>query len=77
MVDFQAVLKDATQLSEVERLQLIDALWESVPAEAEIQLHEDWAQELERRVASIKAGTTVTTPWETVRANLLARIGQK
>jgi putative addiction module component (TIGR02574 family) len=75
MSDFDTVLSDARKLSEAERLRLIDALWEDVSDDAELPLHQDWAAELERRVAALQAGTAKTTPWETVRAEALARIG--
>lgn len=74
-VDFNSVLNDARQLSDAERLRLIDALWDSVPDDADLPLHRAWAAELERRVAAIESGAAKTVPWETVRAEALARIG--
>lgn len=75
MVDFNSVLSEAQQLSAEDRLRLIDALWELIPPEADLPLHEDWAPELERRVAAIEAGTATTVPWSTIRNEALARIG--
>jgi putative addiction module component (TIGR02574 family) len=75
MSDFETVLRGARRLTDEERLRLIDALWEDVSDDAELPLHQDWAAELERRVAALQAGTAKTTPWETVRAEALARIG--
>jgi putative addiction module component (TIGR02574 family) len=75
MIDFNSVLNDARRLSESERLRLIDALWESVPDDANFPLDEAWAAELERRVAEIQSGAVETVPWETIRAEALARIG--
>lgn len=74
MADYSSVLNDARQLSEAEQLQLIAALWEMVPEDAELPLHEAWGPELERRVAAIEAGTAQTVPWETIRTEALARI---
>ncbi len=74
MADYLSVLNDVRQLSEAERLQLIDALWEMIPADADLPLHEAWGPELERRVAAVEAGTAKTVPWETIRAEALARI---
>ena len=34
----------------------------TLPPEAEIPIHEDWAPELERRVAAIEAGSAETVP---------------
>ena len=74
MSDFNSVLDGARQLSADDQLRLIDALWDLVPAEATLPLHEDWAPELERRVAAIRAGGK-TVPWTTIRDEALARIG--
>lgn len=39
------------------------------------RLSEAWAPELERRVAALELGIAKTVPWETIRAEALARIG--
>jgi len=75
MPEYLSVLNEARQLSEADRLLLIDALWETVSGDANLPLHEAWAPELERRVAEIEAGTAKTVAWETVRDEALARIG--
>ncbi len=75
MSDFDSVLKDTNQLSTPERLRLIDALWDSVPADAELPVSEEWASELERRVVAIQQGTMKTVSWDVIRAEALARIG--
>ncbi len=75
MLDFDSVLNGARQLSSDDQLRLIDALWDLVPEEAALPFHEDWAPELERRVAAIRAGSAKTVPWTTIRDEALARIG--
>ena len=75
MVDFNSVLSEAQQLSMEDHLRLIDALWDLVPPDADIPLHEDWAAELERRVAAIETGAATTVPWTTIREEALARTG--
>lgn len=74
MMSFESVLSEATQLSAEDQLRLIDALCAGAPEEADLPLHEDWAPELERRVAAIEGKTATTIPWETVRREALARI---
>ena len=74
MPDFNSVLNEARHLSHDDQLRLIDALWNLVPPDANIPLHEDWGSELEHRVAAIKDGTEKTIPWEAVRSEALARI---
>lgn len=75
MVDFNSVLEHARKLSPQDQAKLIDALWDAVPADAEIPLNPDWASELERRVNALKAGAGTTIPWTQIRAEALARIG--
>lgn len=74
MGDFSSVLSAAQQLPEQDRLRLIDALWETVPSESEAPFSDEWAREIERRVAELDAGTAKTVPWSQVRDEALARI---
>ena len=75
MLDFNSVVNGARQVSTDEQLRLIDALRDMAPAEATLPLHGDWATELERRVAAIRAGSAKTVSWTTIRNEALARIG--
>ena len=75
MNDFRSILSAAQQLHEQDRLRLIDALWDTVPAESEAPFSDQWAREIERRVAELDAGTAATVPWSQIRDEALARIG--
>jgi putative addiction module component (TIGR02574 family) len=75
MSDFSSVLSAAQRLPEKDRLRLIDALWESVPPDSEAPFSDQWAREIERRVAELDAGTVATVPWSQIRDEALARIG--
>jgi putative addiction module component (TIGR02574 family) len=75
MSDFSSVLSAAQQLPEKDRLRLIDALWESVPPDSDAPFSDEWAREIERRVAALDAGTAKTVPWSQIRDEALARIG--
>lgn len=75
MSDFSSVLSAAQQLPERDRLRLIDALWDSVPADVDAPFSDEWAREIERRVAELDAGTAATVPWSQIRDAALARIG--
>ena len=75
MNDFRSVLLAAQQLPERDRLRLIDALWETVPPELESPFSDEWAREIERRVAELDAGTATTIPWTQIRDEALARTG--
>lgn len=75
MLDFHSVLDAAQHLPTQDRLRLIEALWDSVPADADVPLHDDWGPELERRISQIENGTASAVPWATIRDEALARIG--
>jgi putative addiction module component (TIGR02574 family) len=77
MTTLNSLLTDATQLPLAERIELIEALWETVPEEALPPLSEEWMAEIERRSAEFKAGIAKTTPWETVHAEALERLQKK
>lgn len=75
MSEFDSVLSAAQQLPDQDRLRLIDALWESVPPDAEFSFSDEWAREIERRVAELDAGASQTVPWYRIRDEAIARIG--
>ncbi len=75
MSDFNTVLSAAQELPDSDRLRLIDALWDSVPRDSEAQFSDEWAREIERRVAELDAGSAQTVPWSQIRDEALERIG--
>jgi putative addiction module component (TIGR02574 family) len=74
MSDFSSILDAAQQLPEQERLRLIDALWQSLPHGSEAAISDEWAREIELRVAELDDGTADTIPWSQVRDEALARV---
>jgi putative addiction module component (TIGR02574 family) len=74
MNDFQSLFADASQLPVGERVQLIEALWETVPPDAMPPLSDEWLAEIERRSAEYDAGAVTPIPWEQVRAESLRRL---
>lgn len=74
MTTFESVLSAATQLPEDERLRLIDALWDTVPDDAESPRSSEWLAEIERRVDEIERGEGKTYSWPEVRDAALARL---
>ena len=74
MSTIDALLADAAQLPVADRLELIDALWDTLPDEALPPLSEEWVAELQRRSAELNTGTAKTIPWEDVQADALARL---
>jgi len=63
------------QLSVVERIALVQDIWDSIAREAEsAPLTEDQRQEVDRRLAAHRANPSAAIPWEQVEAEALARL---
>ena len=77
MESFQSILAAAQELPSEDRLRLIDALWETIPAGEEAPFSKEWVEEIERRVGEIEQGTARTFPWSTIREKALARIAAR
>jgi putative addiction module component (TIGR02574 family) len=58
------------RLSPEERCQLMELIWDSLPAEAPFTPPEWHLRELERRLAAADADPSAAEPWETVLARL-------
>jgi len=75
MPDFETLLADASRLPVGERILLIEALWDTLPADSLPPLSEQWLAEIERRSAEFDSGAVQTVPWEQIRADALRRAG--
>ena len=65
-----AVLADALRLDEHARAELAAELIASLDGPADADTDSRWAAEIERRVASIEAGTATLEPWDDVRRRI-------
>jgi putative addiction module component (TIGR02574 family) len=74
MTTYDAVLAAANQLPPPDRLRLIDALWDTVPSDAEAPFSDEWVVEIERRMDDLETGRDTTVPWTQVRDEALARL---
>jgi putative addiction module component (TIGR02574 family) len=74
MADYDTLLSDASQLPLDARIQLIEALWDTVPEEAVPPLSEEWLAEINRRSAEYDAGSVQPVPWEQIRADAMHRL---
>jgi putative addiction module component (TIGR02574 family) len=74
MADYDSLLSDARQLPLAARIQLIEALWDTVPEDAVPALSEEWVAEINRRSDEYDAGKDQTSPWEQIRAEALDRL---
>ncbi len=73
----QDLYLEASELSENERAELAGLLLESLESEPEADVEAAWAEEIERRIREIDSGKAKTIPWERVRAQMHARLGEK
>jgi len=76
MPNVETLLADAARLPVPDRLQLIDAIWDTLPAESLPPLSDEWVAEIQRRSAEYDAGSAETVPWEQVKAEALRRAGR-
>ena len=71
------VLQDALDLSDEERAEVAAKLIQSLDGDAESDVDEAWAAEIERRCVALDAGETVTSDWDEVRRRIEAEILRK
>lgn len=64
------MLKDILQLSVAERILLAEAIWDTLPEEAEIEFTAAQKEEIDRRLALYEKGETKTCSWEEVKQSL-------
>jgi putative addiction module component (TIGR02574 family) len=63
----QAILQKALALPEAERELLVECLLESLDPPGEVMTDEEFAAELDRRVAELDADPSKAIPWSEVR----------
>ena len=75
MLDYETLLADASRLPVVNRIQLIEALWDTLPADSLPPLTDEWIAEIQRRSAEYDSGLVQAVPWEQIRTDALHRAG--
>jgi len=75
MSSYETLLADASRLPVPDRIQLIEALWDTLPADHLTPLSDEWIAEIQRRSAEYDSGSVRTVPWEQIRADALRRAG--
>jgi putative addiction module component (TIGR02574 family) len=68
MATYDDILGAAQHLPPLERIQLVHALWETVPPEDWPKPSQAWIDEARRRSAEYDAGRMAASPWSEVRA---------
>lgn len=73
-MDITTTLKDITSLSIEDRIDLVQAIWDSIAAEqAYPDLTEAQQQEIDRRIADHEANPDNVLTWEEIKASLKKR----
>ena len=64
MRTYETLLADAERLPVPDRIQLFDAIWDTLPVDALPPLSDEWVGEIKRRSAEYDSGAVPTIPWE-------------
>jgi putative addiction module component (TIGR02574 family) len=73
-MDITATLKEITALSIEDRIDIVQAIWDSIAAEqAYPDLTEAQQEELDRRIADHEANPDNVLTWEEIKASLKKR----
>ena len=72
MIDIDQTLTELTALPVLDRLRVVESLWDSIPDDAPIEISPDQRAELVRRLDAFKRAPEQLLTWEEV----LARLGR-
>ena len=67
VTEAQKIFDEALALPERERLELAEALFDSLPAEDQAEVDEAWRSEILRRMEQVRKGEVKLESWEEVR----------
>ena len=77
MPTFETLLVDASRLPVADRIQLFDAIWDTLPEDSLPPLSNEWAAEVQKRSAEYDAGGVETVTWDQVKVEALNRLAAK
>lgn len=63
----RTILDQALLLADEERLRLAEALFDSLPVDAQEQIDKAWREEVLRRMGEVRRGEVELESWEDVR----------
>ena len=75
MSSYETLLDGASRLPVTDRIQLIEALWDTLPADSLPPLSDEWIAEIQKRSAEYDSGLVQAVPWEQIRTDALRRAG--
>lgn len=70
----EVLLNEALTLSENERVEMAEALLESLEPAMDVDVDEAWREEVAKRIAALDAGEVHAVPWNEVRDKLWAKL---
>lgn len=71
------ILKEAMQLSDIERAQLVDELLTMLEVEKDGAVDAAWAEEVEKRALEIAQGKVVPVIWDEVKEKAYRKVHDK
>lgn len=74
-LNVEQVRTAALGLPDADRIELIEALIESVEGPVQPSLDESWREEIRTRSAELKSGSVETVPWSEVKREAREAIG--
>lgn len=75
MTTYESLLADATRLPVMDRIKLIDEIWDTLPGDSLPPLSDEWVAEIQSRSAEYDSGSAETVTWKQVKAEALRRVG--
>ncbi len=73
---YEGILQDALTLPEEQRVQLVDALIQTLSPEEQITFDDELLAEVERRCDEVDAGLANTHPWAEVKQRIERRLNR-
>jgi putative addiction module component (TIGR02574 family) len=74
MLSYESVLADASRLPIADRIQLVEAVWDSLPEEAATPVSAEQRVELNRRLDAYEANPEDVLTWDQVLEQLRGRM---
>ena len=66
----QNVIAEALRLNDAERLEIAEALYESLEGPPDADADEAWSAEIVKRIAEVDAGRATVVPWSQARRQI-------
>jgi putative addiction module component (TIGR02574 family) len=74
MLSYESLLADASRLPVADRIQLVEALWDTVPEESATPISAEQRAELNRRLDAYEANPEDVLTWNQVLEQLRGRM---